>query len=294
MNTMENLKNFYEIGCRAKNLFLYDVAVKYLEQSAALGNVEAMIELGDIFYYGAGSSDDLLKPEEIIPRDTSRALKFYSQAAEKNYAPAFYSLALMNLNGCNIVETYKYFQLDVEAYKEKLDSSFDAFTLKALAKAYEDLHFVERDKRKSKKLLQKFLEYYKLAFGMLEHLADEGDIDAFFELGEMYRVGNGTEKSYSNAIKMFENAAKLGSTDDKIRAYINIAFIHKSDKNYKKFIDYLKKAAELGDFWAMRQLWKIYERGEFVEQNLSESDKWLKKSEEIQSEFLLSLKQEEF
>ena len=283
MNTMENLKNFYEIGCRAKNLFLYDVAVKYLEQSAALGNVEAMIELGDIFYYGAGSSDDLLKPEEIIPRDTSRALKFYSQAAEKNYAPAFYSLALMNLNECN-----------VEAYKEKLDSSFDAFTLKALAKAYEDLHFVERDKRKSKKLLQKFLEYYKLAFGMLEHLADEGDIDAFFELGEMYRVGNGTEKSYSNAIKMFENAAKLGSTDDKIRAYINIAFIHKSDKNYKKFIDYLKKAAELGDFWAMRQLWKIYERGEFVEQNLSESDKWLKKSEEIQSEFLLSLKQEEF
>lgn len=293
MNLKKDFCNFYDIGYRAKNLFLYDVAIKYFEQAAALGNVEAMIELGDIFC-GAGSSDDLHKPEEIIQSDNSRALKFYRQAAEKNYAPAFNRLALMNLNECNVEATYKYFQLVVEAYEKKLDSGFNAFTLKTLAKAYEDLYFVEPDKRKSKKLLQKFLEYYKLAFGMFENLADEGNIEAFFELGEMYRVGNFMEKSYSNAIKMFENAAKLGSTDDKIRAYINIAFICKSEENYNQFIDYIKKAAELGDFFAMRHLWKIFERAEFVEQNLSESDKWLKKAEEIQSEFLSSLKQEEF
>lgn len=292
MSSKKNSLNFYEIGCRAKNLFLYDVAIKYLEQSAALGNVEAMIKLGDIFY-GAGSAEDLHKPKEIIQSDNSKALKYYSQAAEKNYAPAFYRLALMHLNECNVEETYKYFQLAVEAYKIKLDSSFDAFTIKALAKAYEDLYFVEPDKRKSKKLLQKFLEYYRLAFGMLENLADEGNIEAFFELGEMYRVGNGTDKSHSNAIKMFKNAAKRGTKNIQIRAYINIAFIYESDKNYKQFISYIKKAATLGDFWAMRKLLKIYERGEFVKQNLSESDKWLKKSEEIQSEFLSSLKQEE-
>lgn len=151
MSSKKNSLNFYEIGCRAKNLFLYYVAIKYLEQSAALGNVEAMIKLGDIFY-GAGSAEDLHKPKEIIQSDNSKALKYYSQAAEKNYAPAFYRLALMHLNECNVEETYKYFQLAVEAYKIKLDSSFDAFTLRALAKAYEDLCLVERDKRKSKKL----------------------------------------------------------------------------------------------------------------------------------------------
>ena len=155
MNTMKNSKNFYEIGCRAKNLFLYDVAIKYLEQSAALGNVEALIELGDIFY-GTGSAEDLHKPEEIIPSDNSKALKFYSQAAEKNYAPALNRLALMNLNECNVEETYKYFQLAVEAYKEKLDSDFDAFTLKALAKAYEDLHFVEPKKENQKNCCKNF------------------------------------------------------------------------------------------------------------------------------------------
>ena len=287
MNSKKNSLNFY--GCRAKNLFLYNVAIKYLEQAAALGNVEAMIELGDIFY-GAGSSDDLHKPEEMIQSDNSKALKFYSQAAEKNYIPAFRRLALMNLNECNVEETYKYFQFVVEVYKQELDSSFDAFTLKELAGAYEDLYFVERDKRKSKNLLYKFLEYYRLAFGMLEHLADEGNIEAFFELGEMYRVGNFVEKSYSNAIKMFENAAKLGSTDDKIRAYINIAFICKSEENYNQFVDYLKKSAELGDFYAMRQLWKYYLTGE----NLTVAEYWLKKSEGIQAEFLSSLKQEEF
>ena len=288
MSSKKNSLNFYEIGCRAKNLFLYDVAIKYLEQSAALGNVEAMIKLGDIFY-GAGSAEDLHKPKEIIQSDNSKALKYYSQAAEKNYAPAFYRLALMHLNECNVEETYKYFQLAVEAYKIKLDSSFDAFTLRALAKAYEDLCLVERDKRKSKKWLQKFFEYYKLAFEMLKILADEGNIEAFFELGEMYRVGNVVEKSHSNAIKMFKNAAKLGSTGDKIRAYINIAFICKSEENYNQFIDYIKKAAELGDFWAMRQLWKYYLTGE----NLTAAEHWLKKSEEIQTEFLTVLKREE-
>ena len=202
-------------------------------------------------------------------------------------------MALIHLIECNVDETYKYFQLAVETYTEKLHSDFDAFTLKGLAKAYEDLYIVERDKRKSQKLLQKFLEYYNLAFGMLEHLTDDGDIEVFFELGEMYRVGNGIEKSHSKAIKMFEKAAKLGSTYDKIRAYIDIAFIHESDKNYNQFIKYLKKAARLGDFWAMRKLWKIFERGEFVEQNLSESERWLKKSEEIQNKFLKSLRLEE-
>ena len=287
MNSKKNSLNFY--GCRAKNLFLYNVAIKYLKQAAALGNVEAMIELGDIFY-GAGSSDDLHKPEEIIQSDNSKALKFYSQAADKNYPPAFYRLALMNFNECNVEETYKSFQFVVEVCKQELDLSFDAFTLKELAGAYEDLYFVERDKRKSKNLLYKFLEYYRLAFGMLEHLADEGNIEAFFELGEMYRVGNFVEKSYSNAIKMFENAAKLGSTDDKVRAYINIAFICKSEENYNQFVDYLKKSAELGDFYAMRQLWKYYLTGE----NLTVAEYWLKKSEGIQAEFLSSLKQEEF
>ena len=49
MNSKKNSFNFYDIGCRAKNLFLYDVAIKYLEQAVALDNVEAMIELGDFF-----------------------------------------------------------------------------------------------------------------------------------------------------------------------------------------------------------------------------------------------------
>ena len=289
MNKSEEILDYlfdryiYEVGCRAKNLFLYDVAIKYLEQSAALGNVESLIELGDIFY-NAGSSDDLRNPEEIIQRDSSKALKFYEQAAEKKYPSAFNRLALMHLDEGNVEETYKYFQLTVDAYQEKLNSSFDAFTLKALAKAYEDLHFVERDKIKSKKLLQKFLEYYRLAFGMLTRLASDGDIAAFFELGEMYRVGDGVERSNSTALRMFEYAAIHGFKDTKIRAYINMAFIYKSDKNSNKFTGYLKKAAAHGDFFAMRHLWKYY-----ADKNLAESERWLKKSEEIQSEFLTTL-----
>jgi len=39
----------------------------------------------------------------------------------------------------------------------------------------------------------------------------------------------------------------------------------------------------------MRILWKYY-----ADKNLAESERWLKKSEEIQAEFLSSLKQEEF
>ena len=49
MSSKKDSQNFYDIGCQAKDLFLYDVAIKYLTKAAELGNAEAMYLLSNIY-----------------------------------------------------------------------------------------------------------------------------------------------------------------------------------------------------------------------------------------------------
>ena len=49
------------------------------------------------------------------------------------------------------------------------------------------------------------------------------------------------------------------------------------------------KAANLDDIEAIRGLNYIYKMGKLVKQNLSEAERWLKKSDDVQAAFLATL-----
>ena len=139
-------KNFLELAVKARNLFLYDVAIKYLEKAIELKNSEAMYLLGDIYYEGNISIEKLIKPEEIVPTtDYAKAFDFYKKSAENGYSPAFNMLGLIYFLGIgtevNITESKKYFQRAIDSEKIAAEKG-DAFAIESLGNIYENYRAV--------------------------------------------------------------------------------------------------------------------------------------------------------
>ena len=77
--------------------------------------------------------------------------------------------------------------------------------------------------------------------------AEQGDVDALNEIGNMYFDGQGVEKDDKKALEYYTKAAEKGDTD----ALINIGVMYANgqgvEKDDKKAFEYLTKAAETGD-----------------------------------------------
>ena len=54
-------------------------------------------------------------------------------------------------------------------------------------------------------------------------LAEQGDADAQYNLGQMYRLGKGVTKDYVEAAEWFQKAAKLGA----VEAQYNLGVMHR-------------------------------------------------------------------
>lgn len=294
MNNKKDLQNFYDIGCRAKNLFLYDVAVKYLSKASELGNADAMYLLGNIYSgndetsyrYGHLEKED----ERIKINDNEQFFKWYKSAADNGCKKAFIEVALHYLDKDNLEfnkrAAKKWFNLAISWNQSDAEKG-DPVAMLAIAKAYSHYNFNKtlryggvpnKDSLSNK--------WQKFAFATFKRHADEGDAEAMIELGIMFYYGTGVTKNYAESVRWLKRAAESDDDKIKIRAYRKLAEIIKSKDDS---IAFYKKAAQQGDFISMRILWKYY-----ADKNLAESERWLKKSEEIQAEFLSSLKQEEF
>lgn len=293
-------KNFLDLAVKAKNLFLYDVAIKYLEQAVELKNSEAMYLLGDIYYEGNIYIEKLLKPEEIVPTtDYAKAFDFYKKSADDGYSPAFNMLGLMYFLGIgtevNITESKKYFQRAIDSEKIASEKG-DAFAIESLGNIYENYRAVcafNGDNDEAENFQELSVMSYEGAFHLLKEMAfsenvTQSDSDkAILHIADLYRFGNGVAMSDKDSVLFLVMLSNVCEDDEtKILAYKKIAAIYEMSKDYEKQVEYLEQSAALGDFISMRKLWKIYELGEVVEKKLSESQKWLKKSEELQKKFL--------
>jgi uncharacterized protein len=131
---------------------------------------------------------------------------------------------------------------------------------------------------------------YKTAFKELLPHAKEGNSEAQWVLGIMYRWGYGILKDYSEAFKWFEKSGNQGNA--KASAQLAEMYFwgsmhglnnHKmfSDeykrarkKNNKLAYQWMKKAAEQGNIIAMYRVGLIYARGAIVRQNKSKAKEW--------------------
>ena len=110
----------------------------------------------------------------------------------------------------------------------------------------------------------------------LTPLAEQGDADAQYNLGEMYYFGTGVPQDYQTALEWFKLAAEQGHADAQ---YILGVLYHNGEgvlQDYKVALKWLKLAAEQGHATAQYILGSVYINGESVPQDYKTALKWYK------------------
>ena len=114
----------------------------------------------------------------------------------------------------------------------------------------------------------------------LEAAAEQGDMEAQFNLGRMYYNGEGTEVNYEKALYWWEKAAEQGD----VRAQYNVGYMYYNGEgtevNYEKALYWWEKAAEQGDAEAQFNLGRMYCQGEGTEVNYEKALYWWEKAAE--------------
>lgn len=108
--------------------------------------------------------------------------------------------------------------------------------------------------------------------------AQKGDPIAQRNLGDCYRLGNGTEQDYGQSFRWYDLAAKQGNAE----AMFHVSMYHKKgyvgDVDLIEALRWCRAAARKGSTDAQWTLASYYYRGDGVPQNLQEAFQWYDKA----------------
>ena len=103
--------------------------------------------------------------------------------------------------------------------------------------------------------------------------AQQGDAEAQFNLGVMYKNGDGVTQDYEKAVEWYQKAADQGYAS----AQFNLGVMYKNGdgvtQDYEKAVEWYQKAAQQGDAQAQFNLGEMYRRGHGVTQNKEKEKK---------------------
>lgn len=152
---------------------------KLLKKAAENGEVDALVELGDIYVRGR-------------TKDYAKAVRCYLEAANIDYAPAQDKMGIMYRDGLGVERDYKQalYWFDQAAGQGYTKSQ------SRIGQMYDSGKGVEKD-------YQKASEWYRLA-------AENGDFVGQYLLGCMYECGEGVEKDVTEAAYYYRLSAEQG------------------------------------------------------------------------------------
>ena len=108
--------------------------------------------------------------------------------------------------------------------------------------------------------------------------ADQENPGALYNLGQMYRKGEGVEQDHTEAVKWYRKAAEQGH----LNAQHNLAVMYCDglgvQQDYKGAAKWYRKAAEQGDSYAQNELGRMYLQGLGVKQDYKEAANWHQKA----------------
>ena len=114
---------------------------------------------------------------------------------------------------------------------------------------------------------------YKTVHRLLTPLAERGDASAQYNLGQMYRKGEGVPLNYKEAAKWYRLAAEQGDAE----AQFNLGkmyFKAQVPLNYKEAAKWYRLAADQGHGSAQNNLGWMYREGEGVPQDYVLAHMW--------------------
>jgi len=283
----------YEDGKNALEEKDYDSAYKFFQTSVDLGNIDAIYELSECYYWGRGSDINYDKAISLIrlgldkennnclflmgrafdngngvDKDIDKAKTYYRRAIDECSDKKVIGKAQGNL--ANILWDESPLSEDKSEIVLLYESSMNNGSAKAmenLGNYYYDGYNIKSD--------------YEKAYYYLRQAAQHKRTDVYGRLGYMCQYGQGIEKNYDMAKYWYE----MGLNCSNHMCINNLAFMYDMgegvEQNYTKAMELYKKAIDLGNEQAIFNLGLMYEYGKGVEKNIDNAIKYYKESADM-------------
>mgnify|MGYP000797197484 FL=1 len=247
--------------------------------------------IGKMFCYGLGTEQDYEKAFEWFERSAKQKNKFaqfslanlyyYGNGVEKDLSQAFLWYQRSSSQGqpyaaYSIAQMYRYGE-----YVTKDNDTAQRYYQQALSGFLK----IENDDMANDDLFYKLGQMFKLGLGTdsdvtkaIEYFrrsAEMNNKNGLFEYGKALLIGEHIPQDTDSAVKLLEKAVKLKNINSKRFLALEYISGEHLEQDIEKGIALLTECADSGDVIASYRLGKIYLQGEIMPQNLDKAEKYL-------------------
>jgi len=247
--------------------------------------------IGKMFCYGLGTEQDYEKAFEWFERSAKQKNKFaqfslanlyyYGSGIEKDLSQAFLWYQRASSQGqpyaaYSIAQMYRYGE-----YVTKDNDTAQRYYQQALSGFLK----IENNDMANDDLFYKLGQMFKLGLGTdsdvtkaIEYFrrsAEMNNKNGLFEYGKALLIGEHIPQNTDSAVKLLEKAVKLKNSNAKRFLALEYISGEHLEQDIEKGIALLTECADSGDVIACYRLGKIYLQGEIMSQNLDKAEKYL-------------------
>ena len=247
--------------------------------------------IGKMFCYGLGTEQDYEKAFEWFERSAKQKNKFaqfslanlyyYGNGVEKDLSQAFLWYQRSSSQGqpyaaYYIAQMYRYGE-----YVTKDNDTAQRYYQQALSGFLK----IESDDMANDDLFYKLGQMFKIGLGTdsdvtkaIEYFrrsAEMNNKNGLFEYGKALLIGEHIPQNTDSAVKLLEKAVKLKNSNAKRFLALEYISGEHLEQDIEKGIALLTECADSGDVIACYRLGKIYLQGEIMSQNLDKAEKYL-------------------
>lgn len=247
--------------------------------------------IGKMFCYGLGTEQDYEKAFEWFERSAKQKNKFaqfslanlyyYGSGVEKDLSQAFLWYQRASSQGqpyaaYSIAQMYRYGE-----YVTKDNDTAQRYYKQALSGFLK----IENDDMANDDLFYKLGQMFKLGLGTdsdvtkaieyFKRSAEMNNKNGLFEYGKALLIGEHIPQDTDSAVKLLEKAVKLKNSNAKRFLALEYISGEHLEQDIEKGIALLTECADSGDVIASYRLGKIYLQGEIMFQNLDKAERYL-------------------
>ena len=277
-----------------KSLRYYSEALKgFLEVEPSSKKLKPYVQyrIGKMFCYGLGTEQDYEKAFEWFERSAKQKNKFaqfslanlyyYGSGVKKDLSQAFLWYQRSSSQGqpyaaYSIAQMYRYGE-----YVTKDNDTAQRYYKQALSGFLK----IESDDMANDDLFYKLGQMFKIGLGTdsdvtkaIEYFrrsAEMNNKNGLFEYGKALLIGEHIPQNTDSAVKLLEKAVKLKNSNAKRFLALEYISGEHLEQDIEKGIALLTECADSGDVIASYRLGKIYLQGEIMFQNLDKAERYL-------------------
>lgn len=289
----------YEDGKKALEDKDYDNAYKFFQQSVDFGNIDAIYELSECYYWGRGIDINYDKAVSLIrlgidkennnclflmgrafdggngvDKDIDKAKTYYRRAIDECSDNKVIGKAQCNL--ANILWDESPLSEDKSEIVLLYESSMNNGSAKAmenLGNYYYDGYNIKSD--------------YEKAYYYLRQAAQHKSINVYTRLGYMCQYGKGIKKDYEMAKYWYEKGIEFNDNG----CFNNLGSLYRDgdgvEQDYKRAFELYEKAAKLESEYGMSNLAFLYENGYGVDKDINKAIDLYKEAAELGNQYAI-------